>query len=277
MRERLSDYQELYGDLYNLEATPAESTTYRLAKHDVDRYTDIITASEPGGTPYYTNSSHLPVDYTESVSEALKIQDRLQVLYTSGTVFHAFLGQKLQSWQAAANVVKKIAENFKLPYFTLSPTYSVCPEHGYLVGEIPVCDVCGGETEIYSRITGYYRPIKNWNDGKQAEYKARTEYVINDVDIIESAINEAEREVKSKASKDAQLLLFTTETCPNCVMIKDFLQKQNINYEIILADKEVELTNKYDIKSVPTLVVEDNDVVEVYNNFSNIVKYIQTN
>ena len=277
MRERLSDYQELYGDLYNLEATPAESTTYRLAKHDVSRYTDIITASEPGGTPYYTNSSHLPVGYTESVSEALRIQDRFQVLYTSGTVFHAFLGQKLQNWQAAANVVKKIAENFKLPYFTLSPTYSVCPEHGYLVGEVAACTKCGSETEIYSRITGYYRPIKNWNDGKQAEYKARTEYVINGTDIIQNAIDEAHQKTKSNASKDANLLLFTTDTCPNCSMIKEFLQQQNINYEIVIADEQVDLTNKYQIKSVPTLVVEDEGVVEIYNNFSNIVKFIQSN
>ena len=277
MRERLSDYQELYGDLYNLEATPAESTTYRLAKHDVERYSDIITASENGSTPYYTNSSHLPVNYTESVSEALKIQDRLQVLYTSGTVFHAFLGQKLQSWQAAANVVRKIAENFKLPYFTLSPTYSVCPEHGYLSGEVTSCTHCGAETEIYSRITGYYRPIKNWNDGKQEEYKDRLEYVISDADIIQNAINQAKQEIKSQTSKDAHLLLFTTETCPNCTMIKEFLQKENIQYDIILADQDVELSNKYQIRTVPTLVVEDNGVVEKYNNFSNIVKFITTN
>lgn len=277
MRERLSDYQELYGDLYNLEATPAESTTYRLAKHDLERYSDIITASEDGKRPYYTNSSHLPVDYTKSVSEALKIQDRFQVLYTSGTVFHAFLGQKLQSWQGAANVVKKIAENFKLPYFTLSPTYSVCAEHGYIPGEVAVCDKCGNETEVYSRITGYYRPLKNWNDGKQEEYKDRTEYVINEADFIQHAINQAKQEIKSAASKNAQLKLFTTDTCPNCVMIKQYLEKHNVSYDIIIADKEVELSNKYEIRSVPTLVVEDNGVIEKYNNFSNIVKFISRN
>ena len=134
MRERLSDYQEEYGDLFNLEATPAESTSYRLAKHDVEVYPDIITAAEPGGTPYYTNSSHLPVSYTDDIFAALDIQDDLQTRYTSGTVFHAFLGEKLPSWEAAANLVRKIAENYKLPYYTLSPTYSVCKNHGYLTG-----------------------------------------------------------------------------------------------------------------------------------------------
>ncbi|MBQ4243842.1 MAG: ribonucleoside triphosphate reductase, partial [Clostridia bacterium] len=154
MRERLSDYQEMYGDLYNLEATPAESTTYRFAKHDVERYPDIITAAEPGGTPYYTNSSHLPVGFTSDIFDALDIQDDLQTLYTSGTVFHAFLGEKLPDWKAAANLVRKIAENYTLPYYTLSPTYSVCKNHGYLAGEQTVCPHCGEATEVYSRITG---------------------------------------------------------------------------------------------------------------------------
>ncbi len=274
MREKLSDYQEKYGDLYNLEATPAESTTYRLAKHDRAKYSDIITASENGETPYYTNSSHLPVGYTDSVSKALEIQDRFQVLYTSGTVFHAFLGQKLQSWQAAANVVRKIAENFKLPYFTLSPTYSICKKHGYLTGEVPVCNICGAETEIYSRITGYYRPLKNWNDGKQKEFKDRKEYIINSSDIIEKAIMKAKEEVKAKNSnKGAHLMLFTTNTCPSCQMIKEYLKKQNIDYDIIIADQDLDLTNKYEIKQVPTLVVESGDSIEKYNNFSNIVKF----
>jgi len=166
MRERLSDYQEMYGDLYNLEATPAESTTYRLAKHDVEQFPDIITAAEECGTPYYTNSSHLPVSYTEDVFEALDIQDELQTLYTSGTVFHTFLGEKLPNWKAAAALVRKIAENYKLPYYTMSPTYSICKNHGYISGEQYTCPCCGEETEVYSRITGYYRPVKNWNDGK---------------------------------------------------------------------------------------------------------------
>ena len=177
MRERLSDYQEQYGDLYNLEATPAESTTYRFAKHDKELFPDIITANM-NGTPYYTNSSHLPVGYTEDIFSALDIQDDLQTLYTSGTVFHAFLGEKLPDWKAAATLVRKIAENYKLPYYTMSPTYSVCRDHGYVSGEAFTCPICGKKTEVYSRITGYYRPVQNWNDGKAQEYKDRRLYNI---------------------------------------------------------------------------------------------------
>lgn len=179
MRDRLSDYQEKYGDLYNLEATPAESTTYRLAKHDLARYPEIITAGEEGEAPYYTNSSHLPVKYTEDLFEALDIQDGLQTLYTSGTVFHVFLGERMPDWKATAALVKKIAENYELPYYTLSPTYSVCKDHGYLNGEHKRCPHCGEEVEVYSRITGYYRPVKNWNKGKTQEYGDRKEYVIS--------------------------------------------------------------------------------------------------
>ncbi len=180
MRERLSDYQEEYGDLYNLEATPAESTAYRLAKHDLKRYPDIKTSGLEGDAPFYTNSSHLPVSYTDDVFSALDIQDELQTLYTSGTVFHAFLGEKLPDWSSAAKLVKVIAENYKLPYYTLSPTYSVCKTHAYLPGEQAICPHCSMETEVYSRITGYYRPIKNWNLGKQAEFNKRLEYVANE-------------------------------------------------------------------------------------------------
>ncbi len=182
MRERLSDYQELYGDLYNLEATPAESTAYRFARHDKKYYPDIITANEKG-TPYYTNSTHLPVGYTNDIFEALDIQDELQTLYTSGTVFHAFLGEKLPDWRSAATLVRKIAENYKLPYYTISPTYSICKNHGYLNGEVDVCPDCGEETEVYSRITGYYRPIQYWNDGKVQEFKDRQVYTIGHNDI----------------------------------------------------------------------------------------------
>lgn len=179
MRERLSDYQEKYGDLYNLEATPAESTSYRLAKHDKERYPDIITASQ-GDTPYYTNSSHLPVSFTDDVFTALDIQDELQTLYTSGTVFHTFLGEKLPDWHAAADLVRKIAENYRLPYYTISPTYSVCSDHGYIAGEHFNCPKCGKKTEVYSRITGYYRPVQNWNSGKTQEYSERLEYNIDE-------------------------------------------------------------------------------------------------
>lgn len=175
MRNHLVHYQEEYGDLYNLEATPAESTTYRFAKHDKEAFPDIITANE-GGTPYYTNSSHLPVGATDDLFEALEIQDSLQTKYTSGTVFHAFIGEKLPDWKAAALLVKKISDNFRLPYYTISPTYSICPNHGYISGEHFDCPECGEKTEVYSRITGYYRPVQNWNDGKVQEYKDRKEY-----------------------------------------------------------------------------------------------------
>lgn len=176
MKERLSDYQEEYGDLYNLEASPAESTAYRLAKHDKKAYPLIIAAGDSKESPYYTNSSHLPVGYTEDIFTALDIQDQLQTLYTSGTVFHTFLGERVPNWKSAASLVRKIAENYKLPYYTLSPTYSVCKNHGYLFGEYEKCDQCGEEVEVYSRITGYYRPVKNWNDGKAQEYIDRKEY-----------------------------------------------------------------------------------------------------
>ena len=178
MRNRLSDYQEQYEELFNLEATPAESTTYRFAKHDREQFPDIITAAEGDGTPYYTNSSHLPVGYTEDIFDALDIQDELQTLYTSGTVFHAFLGEKLPGWKESAILVRKIAENYELPYYTISPTYSICQEHGYINGEHFSCPHCGKKTEVYSRITGYYRPVQNWNDGKLQEFKDRKEYII---------------------------------------------------------------------------------------------------
>ena len=177
MRERLSDYQEEYGDLFNLEATPAESTAYRFAKHDKEQFPDIHTANDHG-TPYYTNSSHLPVGCTQDIFEALDVQDQLQTLYTSGTVFHAFLGEKLPSWQSAAALVRKIAQHYKLPYYTISPTYSVCPDHGYLTGEQFTCPHCGKPAEVYSRITGYYRPVQNWNDGKAQEFKDRLVYQV---------------------------------------------------------------------------------------------------
>ncbi|MEE1477458.1 MAG: anaerobic ribonucleoside-triphosphate reductase, partial [Eggerthellaceae bacterium] len=186
MRERLSDYQEKYGDLYNLEATPAESTTYRFAKHDKEAFPDIITAND-NGTPYYTNSSHLPVGFTEDIFSALDVQEELQTLYTSGTVFHAFLGEKLPDWKAAATLVRKIAENYKLPYYTISPTYSVCKNHGYIAGEVYECPCCHEKTEVYSRITGYYRPVQNWNDGKSQEFKDRKVYDVEASKLAKSS------------------------------------------------------------------------------------------
>lgn len=274
MREKLSDYQEEYGDLYNLEATPAESTSYRLAKHDKKRYPDIITASEGNATPYYTNSSHLPVGFTSDIFEALDIQDELQTLYTSGTVFHAFLGQKLPSWEACAKLVRKIAENYKLPYYTMSPTYSVCKDHGYIVGEQNVCPICGEKTEVYSRITGYYRPVQNWNDGKAEEFKNRKTYdVAHSVLKHEKVVTEETKQPDVQVGK--QLLLFTTKTCPNCKMAKALLEKAGIKYVLIDAEDQAEETRKYDVKKAPTLLVPNGDTYDRYDNVSFIKKYIE--
>ena len=266
MREKLSDYQEEYGDLYNLEATPAESTTYRFAKHDKELYPDIITASEPDHTPYYTNSSHLPVGYTDDIFKALDIQDELQTLYTSGTVFHAFLGERLTDWKAAANLVRKIAENYKLPYYTLSPTYSVCATHGYINGEEFTCPICGKETEVYSRITGYYRPVKNWNDGKAEEYKNRKVYDLNNSHLTHEGC-------KNNELKDG-IMLFTRKDCPNCKVAKSLLDKKKVKYEVIDAEKNAELSKKIGIKQAPTLVVVKDGKVEKYSNVSDIKKYL---
>ena len=279
MRERLSDYQEQYGDLYNLEATPAESTTYRLAKHDVAQYPDIITASEGNHTPYYTNSSHLPVGYTEDIFTALDIQDELQTLYTSGTVFHAFLGEKLPDWQAAAALVRKIAENYTLPYYTLSPTYSICQQHGYLSGEQHSCPVCGAKTEVYSRITGYYRPVQNWNDGKCEEFKDRKVYDIGKSVLKRQKAEEetAQQQAKSEAydSAKAQIFLFTTATCPNCKMAEGFLQAQDVAYVKLAAEEHADLVRKYGILQAPTLVVDQNSNVQKFMNVSEIRRYAE--
>ena len=266
MRDKLSDYQEEYGDLYNLEATPAESTSYRLAKHDKNKYPDIITASENDETPYYTNSTHLPVGYTSDIFEALDIQDELQTLYTSGTVFHAFLGERLKDWKSAAKLVRKIAENYKLPYYTLSPTYSVCSEHGYITGEVYTCPKCGKETEVYSRITGYYRPVKNWNIGKTEEFKMRKVYDLSTSKLKEECTNE-------EVIKEDKIMLFGTNACPNCKMAKEFLKKAKIDYEWVNAEENVELTKDLGVKQAPTLVIIKNNNVEKIANLSNIKKY----
>ncbi len=271
MRERLSDYQEQYGDLYNLEATPAESTTYRFAKHDKEQYPDIITANM-NGTPYYTNSSHLPVGYSEDIFSALDVQDELQTLYTSGTVFHAFLGEKLPDWKAAANLVRKIAENYKLPYYTMSPTYSVCKDHGYLNGEQYTCPHCGQKTEVYSRITGYYRPVQNWNDGKAQEFKDRKVYDIGhsrlthsgpvmvkapETEAAEKLAEQPEKENKACACNRA--ILFVSATCPNCKLAISMLEKAGFLFKKVLATDNPELTNQYGVKQAPTLVVLGQD------------------
>ena len=283
MRERLSDYQEKYGDLYNLEATPAESTSYRLAKHDVKRFPDIITASEGDDTPYYTNSSHLPVGYTDDIFTALDIQDNLQTLYTSGTVFHAFLGEKLPDWQAAAKLVRKIAENYKLPYYTMSPTYSVCRKHGYIAGEVHTCPECGETTEVYSRITGYYRPVQNWNAGKTQEYKHRKVYNIEtsvlthgrpdmgELKILADAKAEAECACAPKAAK---AMLFSRVTCPNCRVAENLLGKAGLEYEKLIADDNLELCRQYGVKGAPTLVITDGENTVNYYSVPEIKKYL---
>ena len=308
MRERLSDYQEQYGDLYNLEATPAESTTYRFAKHDKADFPNIITANM-NGTPYYTNSSHLPVGYTEDVFSALDIQDELQTLYTSGTVFHAFLGEKLPDWKAAANLVRKIAENYRLPYYTLSPTYSVCPDHGYLSGEQYTCPHCGKKTEVYSRITGYYRPVQNWNDGKTQEFKDRKVYDVgysmahrfqgqeplsaaaapaaapSAVSLEQAAQSlplegkvapKATDEVASRSTPSSGLLLFTTSTCPKCVMAKKFLADAGLAYETVVVDKDPALAKQYGVRQAPTLLVLKNGTeLQRIENPSNIRRFCE--
>lgn len=276
MRERLVIYQEEYGDLYNLEATPAESTTYRLAKHDRKRWPEIRTAGKEGDTPYYTNSSHLPVEFTSDIFEALDIQDQLQTLYTSGTVFHAFLGEKLPDWKAAATLVRKIAENYELPYYTLSPTYSVCREHGYIAGEHFECPVCGARAEVYSRITGYYRPVQNWNDGKSQEYKNRQLY-----DVQNSCMHKVQSSIVTVSDEDVKIepqnsikYLFTTKTCPNCKIAKEMLGDED--YQVIDAEEQQDLVEKFGVMQAPTLVVVSGEKTKKYVNASNIKKYVDT-
>ena len=277
MREKLSDYQEMYGDLYNLEATPAESTSFRLAKHDKERYPDIITASEgKDQAVYYTNSSHLPVTFTSDIFEALDIQDELQTLYTSGTVFHAFLGQKLEGWEAAASLVRKIAQNYKLPYYTMSPTYSVCAEHGYLEGEQWTCPICGRKAEVYSRITGYYRPVQNWNDGKLAEFKERNTYDIANSVLKRNGVQEECACECEEAPKAESLMLFTTKTCPKCKMSKAMLQKAGIEFQEIDAIDNKELTIAYGVRDGGTLLVPNGNGFDRYDNPSAIKGYIES-
>ena len=279
MRERLSDYQMEYGDLYNLEATPAESTAYRLAKHDLKHYPEIITAGDQDGSPYYTNSSHLPVGYTEDVFTALDIQDELQTLYTSGTVFHTFLGEKLPDWKAAAALVRKIAENYKLPYYTLSPTYSVCKKHGYLAGEQYTCPTCGGVTEVYSRITGYYRPVQNWNDGKAQEFKERLVYNVNGAaspaEKKEAPAAAAEPCAQKTAAVADGNYIFTTATCPNCKVACAILDKAGVAYEKLLSDEHKELAVALGIKQAPTLVIVKDGEVQKFAGVSDIKRALK--
>jgi ribonucleoside-triphosphate reductase len=178
LRERLASLQEETGDMFNLEATPAEGASYRLARLDLERHPDMIFANgraqgRKGFTPFYTNSSHLPVDRTDDLFEILELQDELQCLYTGGTVIHAFVGEEISDPELVKALVRKITSNYRLPYFTLTPTFSICPNHGYVPGERPSCPDCGEATDVYSRVVGYLRPVSRWNDGKRAEFALR--------------------------------------------------------------------------------------------------------
>jgi len=297
MREKLKNYQEETGGLYNLEATPAESTAYRLAKMDKARWDDIVTAAaNDSEKPFYTNSCHLPVNYTTDPFEALEIQDKLQTKFTGGTVFHTFLGEKLPSWQSAAALVKKIAYTFKLPYFTISPTYTICPKCGYSAGEHDSCPTCGGKVEVYSRITGYYRPVEHWNDGKKQEFEKRTEYQVSEK-IVEETFGGNEPEnccsigtglntkiapesfVQPAASmsaapcSDKQVYLFTQKTCPNCPKAKE--EMEGTPYlQVLDAADHMDLAKKFGIRSVPTVVVCENDgAYRTYSGLSDIISF----
>lgn len=276
MRSRLSDYQEQYGDLYNLEATPAESTAYRLAKHDAKLYPDMIFASKKGETPYYTNSSHLPVGFSSDIFAALDIQDELQTLYTSGTVFHAFLGERLPDWRAAMKLVRTIAENYKLPYYTMSPTYSVCAEHGYIAGEVHECPKCHKKTEVYSRITGYYRAISNWNDGKAQEFKERQTYIPEESKLRKASSESSGYEPPRSAMRIMKPMLFVQQNCPNCKMAELMMNKSGIGFDEVNALENVDLAKVFNVKLTPTLIVAHEDGYQVYENASNVRKYIET-
>ena len=265
----------------------------------------IITAAKScDDTPYYTNSSHLPVGYTEDIFSALDVQDELQTLYTSGTVFHAFLGEKLPDWKAAADLVRKIAENYKLPYYTMSPTYSVCKTHGYLAGEVSVCPECGQPTEVYSRITGYYRPVQNWNDGKVQEFKDRRTYDIGASRLIKKRSDAEEEqkkesfaeEIREAAEEQAAALaeeaietpesalppvmegagikLFATTTCPNCKIVAAQMDKMGLNYEKIYGNVDIDKAREYGIRQAPTLIVEDAEGQHRYTGVQEIKKFL---
>ena len=284
MRDRLVVYQEKYQALYNLEATPAESTSFRLAKHDKQDYPDIITAGKENETPYYTNSSHLPVGYTDDMFSALDIQDELQTLYTSGTVFHAFLGEKMPDWKSAMNLVRKIASNYKLPYYTMSPTYSICPDHGYIAGEAYTCPKCGKKTEVWSRITGYYRPVQNWNDGKIQEFKHRKEYKPNYDGINENECEECKVSSKPKIEEtsveisitfEKELTLLATKTCPKCKQVAMMLEQKGTDFAKIYAEDNPELMEKLNATQAPTLVVAKEGGTLLYSGIADVTNYLR--
>lgn len=280
MRNALSDYQEQYGDLYNLEATPAEATAYKFARKDAKDFSDIVTAAKEGQTPYYTNSTHLPVDSTRDIFDALDMEDAMQVKYTSGTVFHAFVGERLQNWEAAAKLVRTIATNYKLPYFTISPTYSICPDHGYISGEHFKCPKCGKDSEVYSRITGYYRPVQNWNAGKVQEFKNRLTY---DTDFKFEGKPHGiayEPEDNSSAStpvapaaeahEEKPILLVKESGCPKCAKAEGLVNELKLNDKVrVVTIKDscegegYDLAVKYGVMSAPALIDGDSVVKDL--------------
>lgn len=273
MLERLSIYQEQTGHLYNLEATPAESTAYRFARHDVKACTGILTAGT-AEAPYYTNSTHLPVDHGYDLFTALDHQDPLQTRYTSGTVFHAFLGERLSDWRGTAQLVRRIAETHRLPYFTISPTYSICASHGYLNGEETRCPHCGERTEVYSRITGYYRPVGNWNTGKAQEFRERHAWVgAAEVEAAERAVHVDERRSSARSAAPVATLereadvpavndgkarywLLTRTSCPSCKQAANWLERLGQAYSLVDADEHPDFAREHGLMAVPSLVIE---------------------
>jgi ribonucleoside-triphosphate reductase (formate) len=286
MRERLKEYQVKTGSLYNLEATPAESTSYRLAKHDKEKYPDIIVGGN--GEPFYTNSTQLPVDFTDDLFDALDHQEQLQVQYTGGTVFHCFVGERIDDWRNCRALVKSVANGYRMPYFTISPTFSVCQDHGYIAGEKFECPTCGAETEVYSRIVGYYRAVKNWNAGKREEYRHRKTFAVPDAAetkdervapfALESAdaapaaahgsasdgaaIGEASAfglPADGTQAGDVSWMLFARKTCPNCPPVKAKVAELSLPGRIVDADSPegAELAVRYGVTSAPTVIFLD--------------------
>jgi ribonucleoside-triphosphate reductase len=224
----------------------------------------------------------MPVDYTYDIFDALDVQDDIQTLYTSGTVFHAFLGEKLPDWKAAASLVRTIAENYHLPYYTMSPTYSICQQHGYLAGEQNECPHCHQQCEVYSRITGYYRPVQNWNDGKMQEYKNRLTYdpqrsqlkrPVTSIVTLSSQHDLNDELTVSVEKPERAAYLFTTKTCPNCATAKEYLG--GIAYMTVDAEENTELTARYGVLQAPTLVVVAGGEFKKYANTSNIKNYVE--
>ncbi|MFH1849464.1 MAG: ribonucleoside triphosphate reductase [archaeon] len=240
MRDTLREYQQETGNLYNLEATPAESAGYRLARLDKEAYPDIVAAGEK--EPYLTNSTQLPVNITDDLAEAMEHQNEIQPLYTGGTIFHTFLGERLPNAGSAMNLVRKIAVNTRLPYFSITPTFSVCKNHGYISGEQPKCPDCGHETEVYSRIVGYFRPVRNWNKGKKEEFRDRVEFNPGKAAAVEISLKAPEPDAEVITNSEQVLAgeiksykIFTMPACDKCHTAKEYLGGlglQGINYDL---------------------------------------------